>query len=191
MSRVLDEIDTTLVSKTTSAYGIDTSATTNNEDNIQPVLQFGNDITFALPATACARALSNIGTDVFLYHFDCPNPWEGRWKGHATHVQDIAFVLQNYAEHLSQGQRQSAQTFTSHIIEFVNGKQLWRKYGDETGSEVMVYDAEMEGDEDKSRLIKDIRGPETGRRNILMEVIGENLLDKLLDAWNMFMRDSS
>jgi len=76
-------------------------------------------------------------------------------------------------------------------MEFVNGKPPWRRHVDEPGSEAMVYDAEMEGDKDKSRVIGEIYGPETGRRNILMELLGEDMLDKLLDAWNMFMRCSS
>lgn len=140
---------------------------------------------------ACAQAFSDAGTDVFVYRFNCPNPWPGRWTGYATHVQDIAFALQNYAEHLSYGQRQCANKFTSHIIKFINGKQPWRKYGDKSGSEVMIYEAEMEGNVDKTRLIDDIGGPGNGRRKILSDVVGEELFDKLLDAWKMFLQGPS
>lgn len=143
LSRLSDTIDATLTCKLISAYGIDTSATANDHENIQPVLQFGNNVTFALPVTACAQALSNLGMDAFLYRLNWPNPWDGRREGHATHIQDIAFVLQSYAEYLSPGQRQSAQTFTAHIIDFVNGEGPWRRCGDGTGSKTMLYDAEM------------------------------------------------
>ena len=40
-------------------------------------------------------------------------------------------------------------------------------------------------------MIRDIDGPETGRRNILMDLLGEDMHDRMLDARNMFMRASS
>lgn len=191
LSTVFDPIDATITPAIVSAYGIDTSATSNTEKSTQSVLEFGNDITFALPASSFARVWSASpipGTNAYLYHFNCPNPWDGPWKGHATHAQDLMFVLQNYKNQLSLGQRQCADRFARDIITFVNGASLWPAFqnGAEPGS--MVYYAPAEGDADESRFIANGASEWTGRRDILQKLVKEAQFDKLLDSWQMFMR---
>lgn len=156
----------------------------------QSVLHFGNDITFALPAIALAQAWSVSpisGVQAFLYHFNCPNPWEGPWKGHASHVLDIAFALQNYRDRLSSGQRQCAERLARDIIHFVNGNEPWKQYEQSANAESMIYFAPAEGDEDESRLVSDQDTELTSRRDILQRLAKGDMLDKVMDAWLMFM----
>lgn len=190
LSKTLDPIDPHLAKDIVSAYDIDGSAEVNTSENLEPVLHFGNDIMFALPARQLARAWSASrvpGTEAFLCHFNAPNPWEGPWKGHALHIQDLAFVLMNSHDSLSPGQRLCAERYAKDIISFVNGGRPWPAY--ETGIKegAMTYFAEEEADEDGSGFVP-VEDPERkSRRDHLTTIVGEALLDKLVDAWQMFM----
>lgn len=192
LSNVLDPIDEKLTPAILEAYGIDHSVTSNTPQSTIPVLNFGNDITFALPAISYTRTFSvqtATDTKTFLYHFNPPNPWEGPWKGYATHGQDLMFVLQNYAEYLFPGQHHSAERFARDVITFINGTDPWPQFNGEKQAGSMIYYATIIGDKDESRYIADEVPTLTGRRNILTEVIKDPaVLDKLLSAWQMFMR---
>ncbi|KAJ9149933.1 Sterol esterase [Pleurostoma richardsiae] len=190
LATVFDPIDVKITPSIVSAYGLDTTAASNAAETIEPVLNFGNDVMFALPARAFARAWSSSGlpgAEAFLCHFNCPNPWDGPWKGHATHIQDIAFVLQNYRDSLSVGQRRCAERYARDIIAFVNTAPPWPAYhhGVKPGS--MVYFAPEEGDIDQSQFVSDEAPERTGRRDILQRLVPEEMSDKLVDVWQMFM----
>jgi carboxylesterase type B len=173
-----------------SAYGLDTSASLNSERTTEPVLNFGNDITFAEPAIEFAQAWSASSvpdTKAFVYHFNCPNPWDGPWKGYACHVLDIAFALQNYREFLSPGQRLCAERFAKDIIRFVNSDDPWDAWDESAKPGSMVYFAPAEGNEDESRFVPGKDPEQTGRRTELRKLAKGELLDKVMDAWQMFM----
>ena len=184
----MDPIDRGLTPAIVAAYGLDTSATTNTATTIRPVLNFANDVLFALPSRAMARAWSASGCQAFLAHFNCPNPWDGPWKGEATHVLDIAFVLQNYKEKLSLGQQRAAERYAKDIVAFVNGADPWPSYQKGTNEASMVYDAPVVGNADMSHVALDTEPSITGRRNFLPKLTGEKLLDKVMAAWEMFMK---
>lgn len=190
LSNVLDPINPQLAKDIVSAYDIDGSAELNTPDNLRPVLHFGNDIMFALPARQLARVWSSTrvpGAEAFLCHFNAPNPWEGPWKGHASHIQDLAFVLMNSHESLSPGQRLCAERYAKDIISFVNGGEPWPAY--ETGIKegTMTYFASETADEDGSGFVSVEDPKHTSRRDHLRQIVGESLFDKLVDAWQMFM----
>lgn len=190
LSKTLDPIGPQLTRDIVSAYNIDDSAKENTRKNLEPILHFGNDIMFALPARQLARAWSTScvpGTEAFLCHFNAPNPWKGPWKGHASHIQDLAFVLMNSHESLSPGQRLCAERYAEDVISFVNGGTPWAAYETSIKEGAMVYFASEKAEEDGSGFVP-VENPEhTNRRDHLIEIVGEALLDRLVDAWQMFM----
>lgn len=127
------------------------------------------------------------GTEAFLHRFNCPNPWDGPWKGHATHILNIAFALQYYAEYLSPGQRASAERFAKDIITFVQGKDPWLAYRNGINRNTMVYYAPMHGGQDMSQVVENKEPRKTGRKDNLEKLVKPELLDKLTDAWQMSM----
>ncbi|CAK7237570.1 hypothetical protein SBRCBS47491_010024 [Sporothrix bragantina] len=190
LGAVFDPINAEIAPAIISAYDLNPAATSNTGHSTEPVLNFGNDVMFALPARAFAKAWGTSGTpgtQAFLCHFNCPNPWEGPWKGHASHIQDIVFVLQNYRETLSSGQCLCAERYARDLITFVCGAEPWPAHTDgEPGS--MVYFAPEDGEEDNSGFVSSEDAQKTGRRStFLLSVVGEEHLDKLVDAWQMFM----
>lgn len=190
LSSILDPVNNTIAPTLISAYGLDTTITANSHISTKAVLDLGNDICFALGARLFTRlwsASSVPGTEAFLCHFNCPNPWEGAWKGHATHIQDIAFMLQNYSEFLSDGQQKSAKRFATDIIAFVNGRKPWKGYENNKSEGSMVYYAAMEGSKDESGFVEDEIPDKIGRRDILQKLKSLDILDKVMDAWLMFM----
>ena len=139
---VFDPIGSTIAPAIIAGYGLEASATSNNPQNLQAVLTFGNGVMFFLPACAFARAWSRslvAGTEAFLYHFNRPNPWEGPWKGHSSHSLDMVFLFQNYNNYLSLGQRQCAERHAREVIAFVNGKDPWPSYQCEKMPGALVY----------------------------------------------------
>lgn len=190
LSAVFDAIDPSIASSIVKAYGIDVEATENTLQTIEPVLNFANDVLFALPAQSFSKAWASssvAGTEAFLCHFNCPNPWDGPWKAYSTHILDIAFVLNNYNGLLSSGQAECAQRYARDIISFVNGDSPWKAFspGPETGA--MVYYAGETSTEDESKYVAGAAPEEVGRRDHLQRIIGESLFDMLLDVWQMFV----
>lgn len=189
LAEALDPIDPKLTPAITSAYGLDQSATANTTESTKAVLDLATDICFALGARAFARAWSQKpGAEAFLYRFNVPNPWDGPWKGHATHILDIAFALLNYREHLGPGQQKSGDKFARDIISFVNGGSPWDPYRVGADQGAMVYFAAESGEDDESRYVPAEDPQQTGRRVILQDLLDEAGLDKVMTAWEMFMR---
>ncbi|KAK5659821.1 hypothetical protein OQA88_1033 [Cercophora sp. LCS_1] len=182
----LDDINPTLVPTVIDGYGIDVDAIANTSESTKAVLGLATDICFGFGARAFAKAWSETGNESFLYRFNVPNPWDGPWKGHATHILDIAFVLQNYRDFLGEGQRKSGERFTRDVITFVSGGAPWTKYrAEEPGA--MVYDAKESGEADESKFVgKD--GEQSGRREVLLKLTGQGVLDKVMEAWEGFMK---
>ncbi|KAH6698495.1 Alpha/Beta hydrolase protein [Leptodontidium sp. MPI-SDFR-AT-0119] len=191
LSMVFDPIDPSITPTLVKAYGLDVTVTSNSRETTLPVLNLGNDITYAEPTRRAVRAWSKIGmpdSEPFYYTFNCPNPWDGLWKGFAGHVMDLTFLLQNYNEYLAPGQKKVAERMARDFITFIQGDEPWEasRGGENLGA--MVYFADAEGDEDKSMFVPDGAPEKTGRRKVLQELLTAGHLDKLLDAWNMFMR---
>lgn len=186
LQSVFDPIDSNITPSILSAYELDTFDISNSPKTIEAIAKFGNDVMFALPTEAFARGLASVpGTETFLYHFECPNPWDGRWKGHATHVLDLIFALKNYNDYLSPGQRQCAQKLGKDLIVFVNGANPWPMYhSQEPGA--MIYSAAINDVQDSSQFIPN-KTLQTGRRDALEKILSPDLFDKLVVAWQKFM----
>ncbi|KAF7535351.1 hypothetical protein G7054_g5466 [Neopestalotiopsis clavispora] len=184
-------VDGDIIPQITTYGSLHAHATSNSDKSTKKVLDFCNDITFALPVDAFARVWSGRvvpRSDAFVYHFNCPNPWEGKWKDHATHVLDIIFVLQNYNDHLSPGQRQCAVRFAEDIITFVQGGSPWPAYQCSGMAGTMIYDAPTDGGDDESRFVGNEHSHLLKRRRALQDLVDTDLLDKLFLSWEMFMQ---
>jgi carboxylesterase type B len=178
------------ISELLKAYGTHTSATTNSIDTVLPVMQFLTDIGFSEPALTFAKAWSQSripGTEAFLYHFNAPNPWDGPWKGHATHIFDIACLLQNYNEFLSPGQVACAERFAREIIRFAAGTNPWTPF-ESSAPAAMVYYAGMNAEKDASVFAPNGEPELTRRRHILETVIGKDRFDDLSDVMSTVLK---
>ncbi|KAB5580885.1 Alpha/Beta hydrolase protein [Coniochaeta sp. 2T2.1] len=191
LAAALDSVDPSLTQAIISGYNLPTAATANTFESTKPVLDLATDICWSVGARSFARSWSSSTITnekkAFLYRFNVPNPWDGAWKGHATHILDIAFVLQNYREYLAPGQQKAGELFGRHVIAFVNGDVPWPAYGDGGRPGAYVYFAPEEGEEDASCYVEDEAHERTGRRGLLQGVRPE-VLDRVMGAWEMCMK---
>lgn len=113
------------------------------------VLHFANDLNFACPVHYTSSNLESESTQLFVYRFNEPNPWDGTWKGHAVHIQDLVWLLQNFNEFLEDPQRRQAEHFAKDIISFAFGTTCWAPW---TRSTMSVKEFGPQG---QSRTISD------------------------------------
>ncbi|KPM40140.1 hypothetical protein AK830_g6442 [Neonectria ditissima] len=108
-------------------YSLSESATRTLTDDeaLFKILAFISDVAFFMPAIELA---SNFPGDSFVFAFNERNPWEGLFKGHASHILDVAFLFQNFNESLDEAQRASAEAFGRDVISFVNGQAPWKAF---------------------------------------------------------------
>jgi len=104
--------------------------TTPDEEAIMSIIQFATDLNFFAPAVAYAEGWP--GT-AYYYQFNEPNPWDGPFKGHATHVLDVAYLFQNFNEKLTAEQQAVAKAFGEDVINFANGEAPWKAFTKEEG----------------------------------------------------------
>jgi carboxylesterase type B len=142
------------------------------------ILRFGSDICFFAPAVQMATAFPGRS---YLYHFNEPNPWDGAFKGHATHVLDIAFLMQNYREFLSDEQGAGAVQFAKDVIAFANGERPWQEFRNASDGAAIYASG-------KRTFVEASKSPQTGRSQMIFELSkGAGGLDTLLDAWETFL----
>ena len=188
LAAALSPIDPELTPSIIREYGLDTTTSANTSESLGAVLDLATDICFALGARTFAKSWSaRRDTTAFLYHFNVPNPWDRPWKGHATHILDIAFVLQNYRNYLPPGQLETANRFTRDVVTFVHGGTPWPAYQTEQGG-AMVYFAQKQGAHDESYFSEHEAPEKTGRRVIIQTLMKQKCWDKVMDAWEMFMK---
>jgi carboxylesterase type B len=164
------------------AYGI----TPNLPDQIalHSILAFGTDIEFFAPAISLAKGWRG---NAYVYHFNEPNPWDGEWKGEATHILDVAFLFQNYNEFLPPSQKDMAVKFASDFIQFVNGEAPWAVF--ETDNQgAMVYGPSLERISAVwSSYVEGKPKQQSGRTSTIFK-LGEGIpLDELSAAWGDFL----
>jgi carboxylesterase type B len=146
-------------------YSLSEVATTSatDDDVLMRLLTLMSDLIFFLPAVELAAKFPN---DSFVAAFNEPNPWEGLFKGHASHILDVAFLFQNFNDSLDQTQTASAVAFGTDVIAFVNGAEPWKTFNG-SGKGAGVYadgkrrysDKEMTNRHDLLQLAHDSEGP--------------------------------
>lgn len=106
------------VGKLMQCYGIQRN--TSDKDACVAILRVFTDLKFFQPAFSYASAWPG---DAHLYHMAEPNPWDGPYNSGATHVQDMAFMLQNYNEKMTEDQRAVGKAFALDVLAFAYGKK--------------------------------------------------------------------
>ncbi|KAK3312722.1 Alpha/Beta hydrolase protein [Apodospora peruviana] len=105
------------------------STNAHDEDQVSllNIVRFMSDVEFFLPAVDLAAKFPN---EAFVAAFNEPNPWDGPFSGIATHILDVAFLLQNFNDRLNPTQRVGAVAFGADAIAFVNGDKtrLWEAF---------------------------------------------------------------
>jgi carboxylesterase type B len=149
-------------------------------DAADKVLHFANDIGFYAPLVSIA---SGWPKKTYVFHFNEPNPWQGRYQGVATHILDAAFLFQNFHEFLDAAQLESARAFGEHFIDFVVGKEPFPPYISGEGG-AMVYGP----GEKKQKFVKSTMSEDYGRRSTIFKLAQSSSLEKLSDTWGIFLR---
>ncbi|KAJ4250196.1 hypothetical protein NW762_012011 [Fusarium torreyae] len=154
-------------------YGI--SAGLDDETALLRVLQFGSDIGHQAAAQALADRFPG---DVFLMEFSEPNPWEGPFKGHSTHILDVAFLLQNFNDHLDKTQSASAVQFAKDVISFAYGEKPWKPFSSARGTSILQAGRRQyfEGEQATSKRYRE-----------LLHIAETTGLDSLLSTWTAFL----
>lgn len=164
--------------------GEESVSASSDADTFVNILNYAQDIGFLAPTVAIARHWAKVGNKAYVYRFNEPNPWTGPWKGHATHVLDVAYLFLNFEESLLDEQRQVAYAFADDFIAFVNGKQPWQALGDDAEG-VQVYGPS--GDHKISEYVNGLIGGETGRRDTIYRISETVPLDHLSAIWATFL----
>ncbi|KAF7186255.1 Lipase 3 [Pseudocercospora fuligena] len=162
-----------------AAYDI--SPETPDQEAFHQVLELCNDIHFYAPTMSLAANLSQV-MPVYMYRFNEPNPWPGKFTGSAIHIQDLTWLLQNFNEFLDEKQQKQAEEFGKNMIEFVNGRHPWKPWrtSDKT--------ARVLGPEGKVEVLKD-EAPLNGRRKTIRELAESFGMDVLNEALTKFMNE--
>jgi carboxylesterase type B len=154
--------------KLLSDYSITPSL--SDQDALTQILDIISSVTFYAPAVAYSKAF--LGKS-YLLHFDAKNPFPGPLAGRASHILDVAYLFQNYNEHLSPQETKVAQTFAEKVILFVNGKEPWSVYDEKKGTAFVL--GENSGE-------REYNGYEGRRKGIweIMEMVGGDKLVSVL-----------
>ncbi|KAK5174082.1 uncharacterized protein LTR77_001162 [Saxophila tyrrhenica] len=139
------------------------------------VLEVANDLNFYVPTLSLSQNLAK-HMKTYMYRFNEPNPWEGQWKGHASHILDLAFLLQNFNEYLGEEQKGTAVRFAKDVVAFLHRESPWEGSGK----------AKVLGPQGKMEVVEDVPG-QVGRRSIMLDLGKDVGLDVLDDAFNGFM----
>jgi carboxylesterase type B len=165
------------------AYGI--SAAQADEEALPKILAFAGDIGFYAPAVALAQGWPGAA---YLYHFNEPNPWEGPAKGQASHILDVAYLLQNFNEFLTAEHQAVAERFGGDVVAFVNGEKPWDGFKEREGARVYGQSGGRGAEAEWAAYEGGMPGKATGRSGKIWE-LGEKIgLDVLSQAWGTFSR---
>ncbi|PKS09624.1 hypothetical protein jhhlp_004243 [Lomentospora prolificans] len=155
-------------------YGISTAP--DDERAYLKVLEFATDIVFTVPNDLFAEAWPK---SKYVYHIDEPNPWEGPFLGHATHILDVALLFKNFDEKLDAPARSVGGAFSDNMIKFVNGEAPWKANTTDDPVAFIYRQGVNEVREDTSRSV--------GRKQILYRLQDSIGLDSILVAFQLFL----
>lgn len=164
------------------AYHINETA--SDDEAFAAVLNFANDLQFYAPVWTFVEGWPTTG---HVYHFNEPNPWPGPFQGQASHVLDVAYLFQNYTEHLNAAQRTVGLAFAKDVIKYVNNLAPWPGSYDGAPA-VRVYGPSSKVSAGSTAASMSRRGDEgCGRRNTLFEVSKVVPMEVIAKAWGVFM----
>ncbi|KAL2837811.1 Alpha/Beta hydrolase protein [Aspergillus pseudodeflectus] len=103
-----------------SAYGLADNQPSSDAFH-QGLVQLVSDVRFYMPIVLVEEAISS-DANVRTYHFHEPNPFDGIFKGHATHVLDVAYALQTYENLLPKESRAVSHRMGDYLLDLAYGK---------------------------------------------------------------------
>lgn len=168
-----------------AAYKI--TETTPDEEAIFSVLQFISDIIFHAPVLAFASGWMG---NAYVYHFNEGNPWHGPWEGRANHILDVAYLFQNFSEHLSPEQNRVCAAFAEDFFKFCHGVAPWPTVtpGEvRAGFSARVYGPSHQGA--TTRVTTQAFGEESRRRSVLFDCASTVSLDQLATVLAVFQSE--
>ena len=153
---------------------------TEDEAAYQRILEFANDIGYHAPALAFAKSWPG---KTYYYHFDEPNPWDGAFKGHSTHLLDAAFLFQGYNKKLAAEGREIATALGKGFVKFANGEAPWKAFDRDNGGLKRFGPSQ----ESLERFVEGFGGEE--RRDQLFRLKEEGVvdLDEVSRAWDLLL----
>ncbi|KAJ9488592.1 hypothetical protein VN97_g4689 [Penicillium thymicola] len=154
------------------------------ENALKRILRFASDISFFIPVLNYGHCWSG---NAFMYCFNEPNPWDGPWKGYATHILDVSYLFQNYNEQLSEPQRAVASQFGRDLVAFSSGRAPWPVFKYETKDlYARVYGGQGPDTSGKVATVL-APHPHTERTGIISNLMQSIPADDLSRAWANFM----
>lgn len=147
-----------------------------------------NDIGFHAPTLTIASGFSatkSAGkTTSHVYFFNERNPWDGPYKGQATHILDVAYLFQNFNHSLDERQEQVAEAFARDVLDFVTGAQLgWSEWDADRPVERVYGPSETE----ILSIVQGLETEKTKRRRIVFGFEDVGGLDAVYRVFNNFM----
>jgi hypothetical protein len=169
--------------KILSLYSFDSAST--DDEAFGCFLNYINDVGYYLATLAFGQGFSrprSPGKGSSVFFFNHGNPWNGPFKGKASHVLDVAFLFQNYNHLLGAEQKKGSEDFAVDMMRFVSGEEvLGTSYEKEGRMMAMVYG-------DGGVKIADAKkGSDSGRRIEIIEVAEQVGGDKLMEVFERFM----
>lgn len=165
-----------------AAYGI--AEETPDSGAFLSVLDYLNDIMFFAPVLTFARGWNG---NAHVYYFNEGNPWEGIWKGQASHILDLAYLFQNFREFLTADQHKVGIAFAEDIFKFCHGIAPWPAVtmaDFDKGFSARLYGSSDEGVD--RRVVSQAYGGETMRRDVLHNLATGVSLDDLAEVFVAF-----
>lgn len=154
-----------LAGKILSAYNINSE--NNDDDSLHGILRLLNDVFFYIPTVYLAQSWKDGAA--YVYRFNSPNPWEGRWQGEVSHITDLTMLLHNFDEFLTEEQKEAGRNYTRDLLKFVSGKKPWQAF---------------DGQEAFEREYGTLLG---GRRKFIWDIVEEIEPDRLAFVLEQFI----
>lgn len=156
-----------------TAYELDESSSPERKEDMLRILV--SELRFYLPTRMVYKGWQSTSPPRLAsrYHFHVPNPFEGIWKGLASHELDVAYLLQNFNGLLDESNRKIAEEIADHFIGYANSEG-WAKEG---MSVVFGGDGTTEVDE---AVYDDLY---RGGRGKILEDIGPVRIWKVAERW--------
>lgn len=163
------------------------AADTSDPQALDSIIQFVTDISFYAPAVQMAESWPGLS---YVGHFNERNPFEGPYKGRASHMLDVAYIWGNYNRKYTKQNWITARAFAEDFVSFVTGRDQLpvfnrKNEGTETSRPVTVYGP---SEQNISSKVVELGSLPTGRNHGIFTLAAEvGGLDVLLDAMGAFL----
>jgi carboxylesterase type B len=182
----IDSVKKTLASQPEAAQALfaayNIAPSTSDDEAMLSILRFASEIAFYAPARAFAQGWPG---KFFMYHFNEGIPWPGRFQGEAGHILDVAYLFQNYNDHLNEEQKNVARAYGEDFIKFVNGEDPWPAVKD-GGMGARVYGPSSQGTVTKH--VEDGKPDSVGRNERVLKLGEMAGFDSVLDCFQNFLQ---